>query len=226
MLNNRWFQLVASLIAMIMIANLQYSWTLFVKPPPGRPRLEAVGRAVGLHAVHPVSDLGAAARRLAHRSHGPARVHQRRRRAVRRRLGRARLRHDAADALYALRRRGHRRRVRLQRVDRVGAEVVPGPPRAGGRHHGGGIRRRHGALHPGDRLHDSDARLQNGVPLDRRDSGRRDLHRRAVPATSAADRTCAGRPVAAASDGAPGAISSRRARCCARRSSTCSTRCS
>ena len=31
-INNRWFQLVASLIAMIMIANLQYSWTLFVKP--------------------------------------------------------------------------------------------------------------------------------------------------------------------------------------------------
>src|SRR5712671_2703932 len=31
-LQNRWFQLVASLIAMIMIANLQYAWTLFVKP--------------------------------------------------------------------------------------------------------------------------------------------------------------------------------------------------
>ena len=31
-LNNRWFQLAASLVAMIMIANLQYSWTLFVKP--------------------------------------------------------------------------------------------------------------------------------------------------------------------------------------------------
>ena len=31
-INNRWFQLVASLIAMIMIANLQYSWTLFVSP--------------------------------------------------------------------------------------------------------------------------------------------------------------------------------------------------
>ena len=30
--NNRWFQLVASLLAMIMIANLQYSWTLFVQP--------------------------------------------------------------------------------------------------------------------------------------------------------------------------------------------------
>ncbi|HJV94576.1 MAG TPA: MFS transporter, partial [Albitalea sp.] len=29
-INNRWFQLGASLIAMIMIANLQYAWTLFV----------------------------------------------------------------------------------------------------------------------------------------------------------------------------------------------------
>ena len=31
-INNRWFQLVSSLLAMIMIANLQYSWTLFVGP--------------------------------------------------------------------------------------------------------------------------------------------------------------------------------------------------
>jgi OFA family oxalate/formate antiporter-like MFS transporter len=31
-INNRWFQLGASLIAMIMIANLQYAWTLFVPP--------------------------------------------------------------------------------------------------------------------------------------------------------------------------------------------------
>lgn len=31
-INNRWFQLGAALIAMIMIANLQYSWTLFVQP--------------------------------------------------------------------------------------------------------------------------------------------------------------------------------------------------
>jgi OFA family oxalate/formate antiporter-like MFS transporter len=32
MLNNRWFQLCASLLAMIMISNLQYAWTLFVQP--------------------------------------------------------------------------------------------------------------------------------------------------------------------------------------------------
>jgi OFA family oxalate/formate antiporter-like MFS transporter len=31
-IHNRWFQLSASVIAMIMIANLQYAWTLFVKP--------------------------------------------------------------------------------------------------------------------------------------------------------------------------------------------------
>jgi OFA family oxalate/formate antiporter-like MFS transporter len=31
-IHNRWFQLSASLIAMIMIANLQYAWTLFVRP--------------------------------------------------------------------------------------------------------------------------------------------------------------------------------------------------
>jgi OFA family oxalate/formate antiporter-like MFS transporter len=31
-LHNRWFQLGASLVAMIMIANLQYGWTLFVAP--------------------------------------------------------------------------------------------------------------------------------------------------------------------------------------------------
>ena len=31
-IHNRWFQLIASLIAMIMIANLQYAWTLFVQP--------------------------------------------------------------------------------------------------------------------------------------------------------------------------------------------------
>ena len=32
MVNTRWLQLGASLVAMVMIANLQYSWTLFVEP--------------------------------------------------------------------------------------------------------------------------------------------------------------------------------------------------
>ena len=31
-LRNRWVQLVAGIICMMMIANLQYGWTLFVEP--------------------------------------------------------------------------------------------------------------------------------------------------------------------------------------------------
>src|SRR5580698_5852842 len=29
---NRWIQLVASIVAMMAVANLQYAWTLFTKP--------------------------------------------------------------------------------------------------------------------------------------------------------------------------------------------------
>src|SRR5207244_7545649 len=29
---NRWMRLVAAVLAMMMIANLQYTWTLFIKP--------------------------------------------------------------------------------------------------------------------------------------------------------------------------------------------------
>src|SRR5215510_6134452 len=46
MTNNRWFQLSASLVAMIMIANLQYAWTLFVEPM----------RAANGWALQPVQD--------------------------------------------------------------------------------------------------------------------------------------------------------------------------
>jgi MFS transporter, OFA family, oxalate/formate antiporter len=31
-MNNRWFQLILGVVAMVMIANLQYGWTLFVNP--------------------------------------------------------------------------------------------------------------------------------------------------------------------------------------------------
>jgi OFA family oxalate/formate antiporter-like MFS transporter len=31
-MTNRWLQLVASVVAMVMIANLQYAWTMFVRP--------------------------------------------------------------------------------------------------------------------------------------------------------------------------------------------------
>src|SRR3979490_1230316 len=52
-LQNRWFQLFASLIAMIMIANLQYSWTLFVKPIQASTgwKLSEIGTAFTLFII-------------------------------------------------------------------------------------------------------------------------------------------------------------------------------
>jgi OFA family oxalate/formate antiporter-like MFS transporter len=52
-LHNRWFQLGASLVAMIMIANLQYSWTLFVKPLQAATgwKLSEIGTAFTLFIV-------------------------------------------------------------------------------------------------------------------------------------------------------------------------------
>jgi hypothetical protein len=37
LMTNRWLQLVASVVAMVMIANLQYAWTMFVKRFRRRP---------------------------------------------------------------------------------------------------------------------------------------------------------------------------------------------
>ena len=147
-LQNRWFQLVASVIAMIMIANLQYAWTFFVPADADQHGLEAFRHSIRVHPVHPLSDVGPAARRVADRSPRSARLHQRRRVAVRPGVGRPRLRHVAADAVRPLLRRRNGRGLRLQRLDRIGAEVVQGSTRPRGRHHGGGIRRRHCALHP------------------------------------------------------------------------------
>ena len=224
-IHNRWFQLVASLIAMIMIANLQYAWTLFVKPMQQATgwKLSDIQLAFTLFIlfqtwVQPAQGL------LIDRP-GPAAVHQRRGRAVRHRLGRL----------------GSPRRCRCSTrcmcIAGIGAALVYGGcmgsalkwftkrARAGGGHHRGGLRRRHGALHPVHRVDDREQRLSDGVHLHRHLSGRRDPDRRAVPAPSAAEPRAPRRRRASRS-ASSASISSRPAKCCARRSSTCSTRCS
>ena len=86
---NRWIRLGAAVIAMMMIANLQYAWTLFVKPIiVARHALEAVRCPVGLHALHRLRNLDHAVLRLADRPARPAHVSDRRGPAVRHRLGR------------------------------------------------------------------------------------------------------------------------------------------
>jgi OFA family oxalate/formate antiporter-like MFS transporter len=53
---NRWFRLASAAVAMIMIANFQYAWTLFVKPliaghPEQHWKLSDVGLAFSIFIV-------------------------------------------------------------------------------------------------------------------------------------------------------------------------------
>src|SRR5215203_1432342 len=102
-INNRWFQLVASLIAMIMIANLQYAWTLFVNPMQQATgwKVSEIQWAFTLFILFQTW------------------------------VQPARLRHDTADALHVVRDCRHRRRARLRRLHRIGPEVVHQGPRVG-----------------------------------------------------------------------------------------------
>src|SRR5438093_8765179 len=92
----------------------------------GRHGLEALGYSIRVHAVHSVSDLDPAARWVADRSAGTARLYQRGGHFVRTGLGRAGLRNLPADAVWPLLRGGCGRGIRLQRIDWVGSEVVQG----------------------------------------------------------------------------------------------------
>ena len=224
MKQNRWFQLVASLIAMVMIANLQYAWTLFVNPlrqangwslaevqwaftlfilfqtwvqPLDGWLIDRLGPRLFISVAGVLCGLGWAG------------------------MGYA----TSLPMLYALYcAGGHRRRARLQRLHRVGAEVVPGQARLRSGRHRRRLRRRHGAVHPVHRLRHSHERLSDRVSLDRRPPGARHLHRRAVPPSPAAR---AGRGAGRQGQARRGrSISSRPPRCCARRTSTRCTRCS
>ena len=185
-MSNRWFQLGASLIAMIMIANLQYAWTLFVKPIQaetgwGLPQIQGAfalfiifqtwvqpldgwlidrfGPRWFISVAGLLCGLGWAG--MGYATSVPAVLH---------------------DVLRCGRRRG----VRLQRVDRIGPQVVQGAARAGRGHHGGGVRRGHGALHPAHFLDDRVSGLPVDVRHDGPAAGRRDPRGGAVPEASAA----------------------------------------
>ena len=141
---------MASLIAMIMIANLQYAWTLFVQPMQASTgwALSDIQFAFTLFIlfqtwVQPLD--GWLIDRLGPRGFISAA-------GLLCGLGWAGMGYATSlPMLYALYCAGrHRRRVRLQRLDRLGAQVVQGSARPGLGHHGGGLRRRHRIVHPGD----------------------------------------------------------------------------
>ena len=62
---NRWIRLSAAVVAMIMIGNLQYAWTLFVQPMMAGTGWKLSQAAVGLHGFYRGDDLGDADFRMA-----------------------------------------------------------------------------------------------------------------------------------------------------------------
>ena len=215
-INNRWFQLVASLIAMIMIANLQYAWTLFVEPMQKQTGwgLSDIQFAFALFIlfqtwVQPLD--GWLIDRL-----GPA-GSSARPACCAGWAGQAWDTPRRCQALHVVLRGGHGRGVRLQRLDRLGLKwfkerrgLASGIMAAG---FGGGT----ALFIPFISSMIAVSRLPGDVRRDRPVSRPRDPRRRAVPEASAgaARRTAPG----AAAEHPDRQTSSRRWKCSGRRSS-------
>ena len=154
----RWGYLAICVICMVMIANLQYGWTLFVNPMQQGARLVDrfdPGRLRDLHRARNLADAGRGLDRRRARSAARPEAHGRLRRHMRRhRLGHQCLCRFAGDALSRRRHLRHRRRRDLRDLRRHGGEMVPRPARTGGRPDRGRLRRRRGADRDPDPLRD------------------------------------------------------------------------
>ena len=217
---NRWMQLVAGIACMVMIANLQYGWTLFVHPINdkygwGRSAIQVAFTIFVLAETWLVPFEGWFVDRF-----GPRRVVMLGGVLVGARLVDQPDRRFADRCSISARPRRHRRRLRLRHLRRQRHEVVSRPPRPRDRPHGRG----YGA---GLGLHHH--------PHPEHDPGRTAIRRpscgsasaRASSSASPAWRWCAPRgderlDVVAARPPV-GPRLSRRGRCCARRPSGYST---
>ena len=172
-LQSRWGQLLLGIVCMVMIANLQYGWTLFVLPISQATGLEPGCDPGRLHRLRHMRDVAAAARGLCDRPHRTEADGLRGRRADRRVLGAEQLRRVAEPAVWRGGDWRHRRRVHLRRDGRQRDQVVPGPARIGGGADGGRLRRRVGGDGGADLQHDRQQRLPGDLPPVRRGAGRR-----------------------------------------------------
>ena len=145
---------------MVMIANLQYGWTLFVNPINKAHGWSIAVDPVRLRHLHCARDLAHADRGLDRRHARPAtrpEAHGR----VRRRLGRARLGHQclrrfARDALSRRHFSGIGGGAVYATCVGHGGQMVPGPARPCGRPDRGGLWRGRGAHRHSDPLCDRD----------------------------------------------------------------------
>ncbi len=141
---NRWAQLVAGIIAMMAIANLQYAWTLFTKPIQAHLHVSLVAvqwtitlfialetwlvpfEGYLVDKIGPRFMLGAGAILVGLGWIGAGRA-------------------ETISGLYFWLRIGRRGRWSgLRRNDRQRAQLVPGPSWSMRRTHGWGLRNRHG----------------------------------------------------------------------------------
>ena len=184
--NNRWFQLGASLIAMIMIANLQYAWTLFVQPLQAGTgwKLSDIQFAFTLFIlfqtwVQPLD--GWLIDRLGPRGFISAA-------GLLCGLGWAGMGYATTlpqlYGLYCV--AGTGAAFVYSGSHRIGPEVVQGQARPGLGHHGGGIRRRHRAVHSDHLVVHRQRRLPAGIHSHRHRARLHHPDRRAVPSPSSA----------------------------------------
>ena len=173
--STRWVNLIFCIICMIMIANLQYGWTLFVNPMNKAHGWSIASIQVAFAIfialetwLTPIEGWIADADRTEDRDrvwrdHG------------RHRLGDQRLRWLAGDALSGRGDRRHRWRRGLCDERRAGGEMVPRPARTCGRPDRGGLRRGRCPHRHSDPLRHRHVRLRIGVPLVRHYPRRRRL---------------------------------------------------
>ncbi len=210
----RWLQLLIGIVCMVMIANLQYGWTLFVEPIGqkhgwDRASIQVAFTIFVLTETWLVPIEGWFVDR-----YGPKIV------VV---IGGVLVgiswmlnayRQHARHALHLRRDRRHRRRRRLRHLRRQRAEMVSRQARPGGRPDRCRLRRRLGAHHHPDPGHDPQLRLRGDLLLVRSRPGPGGL-RPGLVASRPAARPGAGLGARAAI----GAELHARSRCCARRSS-------
>ena len=184
----RWGQLIFGIICMVMIANLQYGWTLFVNPIDqkyhwGRAAIQVAFTLFVLTETWLVPFEGYLIDKFGPRVMiGVSGVL----------VAIAWVINSMADfAVPALCRRGHRRHRRrrdLWRLGRQRAQVVPGSARSRGRTYCGGVRRRFRAHRDPDRQHDRVEWLSIRIPVVRPRPGHRRCCRGIAAARAAGGR--------------------------------------
>ena len=150
---NRWLQLIAGIICMVMIANLQYGWTYFVDPIGARFHWSRTEIQVAFTIFVATETWLVPVEGWFVDRYGPRIVVMLGGIVVAHRVDDERVHNVAADAVRRERRIGGRGRGRgVRHVRRQRAQVVRRSARARGRPHRGRLRRGRGGDHRPDRL--------------------------------------------------------------------------